>query len=501
MHAPYGTATAPERSDYGSYAAYGGHESYGHDPYGLATAYDNGQYAAQTWDGTPAHGVPAHGDTETGGYGGDGNGQQYGDWSTGYTANGQAGSWETGGYGAAGTIPHQSGADGWETPGDTSWQSGGHDTAEAYPAGTYGAAGTGSHGETAYGEGAWDTGSYTTGITGPEAYDAPAGHEAAEHDRAAQDTAAQDTAEHDTTGWNLAGAHDQDGPAPDHDADTGPQPVAVAADQDGGPRHPAPFQPQGSRGGGGRRRCAKPRRSALMTVAAPSIAVLGITGIAAAATVQSTDSVEDEPPVAAPDPADVQPVAANKQFDTQLESLTAAADDYAERASRTQGRLDLEAKKAAEKKAAEEAKKAAEAEAARLEALRPKFALPVERRGLSAGYGQSGINWMSVHTGIDFPVSYGTPVRAATDGTVRTQWHVSYGNMAIVTAPDGTETWYAHLSSNVYHSGYVQAGTVIAYSGNSGKSTGPHLHFEVRPGGGSPTDPAAWLRSKGLEPS
>ncbi|WP_059012985.1 M23 family metallopeptidase [Streptomyces specialis] len=107
---------------------------------------------------------------------------------------------------------------------------------------------------------------------------------------------------------------------------------------------------------------------------------------------------------------------------------------------------------------------------------------------------------MSTHTGIDFPVSYGTPVRAATDGTITTQWHPSYGNMVILTAPDGTETWYAHLDSTAYTSGSVQAGTVIAYSGNSGTSTGPHLHFEVRPAGGSPVDPLEWLRAQGLEP-
>ena len=108
---------------------------------------------------------------------------------------------------------------------------------------------------------------------------------------------------------------------------------------------------------------------------------------------------------------------------------------------------------------------------------------------------------MSVHTGIDFPVSYGTPVMAATDGTVRTQWNSAYGNMAIVTATDGTETWYCHLSSTKIRSGTrSRPATPIAYSGNSGNSTGPHLHFEVRPGGGSAIDPLPWLRSHGLDP-
>jgi murein DD-endopeptidase MepM/ murein hydrolase activator NlpD len=91
---------------------------------------------------------------------------------------------------------------------------------------------------------------------------------------------------------------------------------------------------------------------------------------------------------------------------------------------------------------------------------------------------------------------------AATDGTVRTQWNSAYGNMMIVTAKDGTETWYCHLSSYRVPSGTtVKAGQPIAYSGNSGNSTGPHLHFEVSPAGGAPIDPLPWLRSHGLDPT
>ncbi|MFD5343939.1 M23 family metallopeptidase, partial [Streptomyces anulatus] len=127
--------------------------------------------------------------------------------------------------------------------------------------------------------------------------------------------------------------------------------------------------------------------------------------------------------------------------------------------------------------------------------------VPLNQTGQSAKSGPGGLNGLTVHTGYDFPVTYGTPVMAATDGTVRTQLNSAYGVMAIVTAADGTETWYCHLSSTKIRSGPVKAGDVIAYSGNSGNSTGPHLHFEVRPGGGSAIDPLAWLRSKGVDPS
>lgn len=242
------------------------------------------------------------------------------------------------------------------------------------------------------------------------------------------------------------------------------------------------------------RRRGPAKRSALLTVAVPSVCVMGVAGIAAASVTVTGDDGK-ETTASAPDAAPVKPSTANNKLDTQLESLSAGADDFADRASRTQERIDLKAQQELEKK------KAAE-EAARQERLRPKFALPAAQHGLSAYYGQSGINWMSMHTGIDFPVAYGTPIMAATDGTVRTQWNSAYGNMVIVTAKDGTETWYCHLSTyNVASGTAVKAGDVIAYSGNSGNSTGPHLHFEVRPGGGSAIDPLAWFRSHGLDPS
>ncbi|MFD5676269.1 peptidoglycan DD-metalloendopeptidase family protein [Streptomyces sp. NPDC127040] len=249
--------------------------------------------------------------------------------------------------------------------------------------------------------------------------------------------------------------------------------------------------------GGSSRRRTPAKRSALLTVAVPSACVMGVAGVAAASVGGLTGTekpAEETTTMAAPDPASVKPVAANTKLDTQLAALSADAGDFADRASRTQERIDLRQRQDEEKK-----KKAEEAAAK--EAARPKFSLPVAQQGLSASYGQSGGMWMSVHTGIDFPVSYGTPVMAATDGTVRTQYNSAYGNMAIVTSADGTETWYCHLSSTKIRGGKVKAGEVIAYSGNSGNSTGPHLHFEVRPGGGASIDPLPWFRNHGLDPT
>lgn len=284
-------------------------------------------------------------------------------------------------------------------------------------------------------------------------------------------------------------AHDE--PAPDGgEPDDAP---ALLDDQE--EAAPAPLGRAAARNANRSRRRMPAKRSALLTVAVPSACVMGVAGIAAASVGTLTGGDDTSTTASASDAQPVKPATANNKLDSQLETLSAEADDFADRASRTQERIDLKAQQEAEKK------KAA-AEAARKERLRPKYALPVAQHGLSAYFGQAGINWMSQHTGIDFPVSYGTTVMAATDGTVRTQWNSAYGNMLIVTAKDGTETWYCHLSSYRVSSGTtVKAGDPVAYSGNSGNSTGPHLHFEVRPAGGSAIDPLPWLRSHGLNPT
>ncbi|MFI9153895.1 peptidoglycan DD-metalloendopeptidase family protein [Streptomyces sp. NPDC053367] len=338
----------------------------------------------------------------------------------------------------------------------------------------------------------WGTQGFDTGAYDATQWNTDGTHHAAastasvagEYDEVAQE---EHTYE-DSAAYDHAVAQDEDGLSA-----TGELPaLSLLDDQE---ETAAPASRAATRSGSRSRRRTPAKRSALLTVAVPSACVMGVAGIAAASVGTLTGDGTDTTAQAAPDAAPVKPSAANNKLDTQLASLTAEADDFADRASRTQERIDLKAQQELERKRAAE-------EAARKERMRPKFALPVAQHGLSAYYGQSGVNWMSLHTGIDFPVSYGTPVMAATDGTVRTQWNSAYGNMLIVTAMDGTETWYCHLSSYQVPSGStVKAGDQIAYSGNSGNSTGPHLHFEVRPGGGSSIDPLSWLRSHGLEPS
>lgn len=87
------------------------------------------------------------------------------------------------------------------------------------------------------------------------------------------------------------------------------------------------------------------------------------------------------------------------------------------------------------------------------------------------------------HQGVDIPLAMGEPVYAAFSGKVRYARYNTggYGNMVIVRHENGLETWYAHLTRcNVAVNDYVSAGNVIGFCGNTGRSRGSHLHFEVR---------------------
>ena len=91
------------------------------------------------------------------------------------------------------------------------------------------------------------------------------------------------------------------------------------------------------------------------------------------------------------------------------------------------------------------------------------------------------------YNAVDFGGAIGTAVRAAANGTVivskSSGWNGGYGNYIVVRHGNGTQTLYAHLSSNAVGVGeVVAAGETIGALGNSGRSTGPHLHFEVRGG-------------------
>ncbi|MFE5893122.1 M23 family metallopeptidase [Streptomyces sp. NPDC002285] len=154
----------------------------------------------------------------------------------------------------------------------------------------------------------------------------------------------------------------------------------------------------------------------------------------------------------------------------------------------------VQAQSAAVKKAA--AKKAA------------SWVSPVKKYTKSASYAQAGGMWQSTHSGQDFAVPNGTDVMAAHGGTVVKAGGngagdgPAYGNAVVIKHGNGTFSQYAHLSRvDVKIGQVVKTGQHIAKSGNTGNSSGPHLHFEIRKSAnyGSAIDPVSFLRAKGLK--
>lgn len=109
------------------------------------------------------------------------------------------------------------------------------------------------------------------------------------------------------------------------------------------------------------------------------------------------------------------------------------------------------------------------------------FIIPVTEYVFTSPFGP---RWGTNHNGVDLAVPEGTSVRAAASGTiVQEGWNGGYGISVYIDHGNGYFTRYGHLSeTNVYVGQYVSQGEVIAYSGNTGDSTGPHVHFEIRQG-------------------
>ncbi|MFD2689041.1 M23 family metallopeptidase [Streptomyces phyllanthi] len=128
---------------------------------------------------------------------------------------------------------------------------------------------------------------------------------------------------------------------------------------------------------------------------------------------------------------------------------------------------------------------------------------PVETYELSASFGSGGERWAHRHTGQDFAVPIGTPVRAVGAGrVVRVSCGGAFGIEIVIRHANGYYTQYAHLAAVTVDRGErVDPGQWIGQSGTTGNSTGPHLHFEVRvtPELGSGIDPVPWLLRHGVE--
>ena len=127
----------------------------------------------------------------------------------------------------------------------------------------------------------------------------------------------------------------------------------------------------------------------------------------------------------------------------------------------------------------------------------PTYIKPISGGRFSSGFGRRNRptkGASSYHKGVDWATPVGTAVSASAAGTVtRAGWGSGYGYCVYIKHNDGRETRYGHLSKILVKAGQtVEQGEKIALSGNTGVSTGPHLHFEILVGG-SQVNPLDYL--------
>ncbi|GAA0678967.1 hypothetical protein GCM10010193_35610 [Kitasatospora atroaurantiaca] len=237
----------------------------------------------------------------------------------------------------------------------------------------------------------------------------------------------------------------------------------------------------------------QPRSAGPLIGVTAMAASLGATGFAAAG---QAAAATPAPAVSAPDEASGSALAADPGL-----ALAARIQQQADgqRTAEESARLAAAEEAAAKRAAVRQAE--ARAEVGPEQAGPGTFTLPTAGYTLTAHYGQSASYWAHLHPGLDFTAPTGAPVTAVGAGTVTSAgWSGSYGYRVIQTLPDGTEIWYCHLSSITAASGTVAPGAVLGKVGATGNVTEPHLHLEVRPGGGAPIDPLEWLRAHGVNP-
>lgn len=130
------------------------------------------------------------------------------------------------------------------------------------------------------------------------------------------------------------------------------------------------------------------------------------------------------------------------------------------------------------------------------------WVLPTVGYHLTARFGQSSGLWSHLHTGLDFAAPSGNPIYAIANGVITDAgYDGAYGNKTVETLPDGTEIWYCHQSTISVNVGEpVTQSEQIGTLGSTGNTTGPHVHIEVRPGGGDPVDPYPEFLMHGVTP-
>ena len=127
------------------------------------------------------------------------------------------------------------------------------------------------------------------------------------------------------------------------------------------------------------------------------------------------------------------------------------------------------------------------------------FDAPLPGHVVNSPFGLRQMPWEEngrLHEGVDIAAPAGAPVHVATDGiVVRSGVSSSYGRFVEVAHKEGFHTFYAHLGrdAGLKRGAFVRRGTTVAYVGNSGRSTGSHLHFELRNKAGRPLNPALFM--------
>ena len=127
------------------------------------------------------------------------------------------------------------------------------------------------------------------------------------------------------------------------------------------------------------------------------------------------------------------------------------------------------------------------------------FDAPLPGRVVNSPFGLRQMPWEEngrLHEGVDIAAPAGAPVHVATDGIImKSGVSGTYGRFVEVAHKDGFRTLYAHLGrdAGLKRGTYVKRGTTVAYVGNSGRSTGSHLHFELRNKAGRPLNPALFM--------
>lgn len=235
-----------------------------------------------------------------------------------------------------------------------------------------------------------------------------------------------------------------------------------------------------------------------LPVAADGVDILrvGVAGLLSPATAAAQATAAATPVVTEPLAA-VTPVAAAPAV-VGADELVKASDLYAAAAAEAV-RAAEEARLAEAARAAEEARLAEEAAGAATSTTAvaaPGGGVQMVVGRVTSGF---GARWGTSHQGLDIAAPIGTPIRVPLDGTVTDSGPASgFGQWVRVRHDDGTVTVYGHISeSHVSVGDSVSAGDVIAEVGNEGRSTGPHLHFEVVVDG-TKVNPRPWLDERGI---